>query len=414
MANKRWLGRAGAVAEVNTITIANTWATGDTITVTINSKSLVVTIGSLVTTAEVATTLKQALEGEAFTDTTATVKPSGGGPDFTEHSELTATVAGSVVTWTADDAGIPWNVNSGMAVTEVTAGTGTATLANATAATGPNFVSNADNWSPTGVPGAGDDIWADNSDVSMLYGLDGISGTLTSANFARSYTGTVGLPATNASGYPEYRLTYLDIDCSAITIGYGEGSGSGRIKIDSGAVTVALLVEFTSSSLDLGIGAVVWKGTDAFNTLRLQEGSVSVSAFDGEASALLSAQVTNGTLVIGAGFSAPLVTLSIQDGTVIMRDNITTATIANGTLELLGTATITTLNLEGGTLIHKSSGTISTANIAGLLDASRDNATRTISVCNLKRGGQIVDPLRTVIYTAGIARASDVREIVAS
>src|SRR3970040_2704259 len=120
MANKRWLGRAGAVAEVNTITIALTWAAGDTITVTINAEDLLVTIGTLVTTAQVATTLKQAWEGETFTDTTATVRPSGGGPDFTEYSEITATVSGSVVTLAGDTAGGPRDVNSGMAGEEGT------------------------------------------------------------------------------------------------------------------------------------------------------------------------------------------------------------------------------------------------------------------------------------------------------
>src|SRR3990172_1144121 len=410
MANKRWLGRAGAVAEVNTITIALTWAAGDTITVTINAKDLLVTIGTLVTTAQVATTLKQAWEGETFTDTTATVRPSGGGPDFTEYSEITATVSGSVVTLTGDTAGVPWNVNSGMAVTEVTAGTGTATLANATAATGPNFASDADNWSPTGVPGAADDLWFDNSDVSVLYGLDGISGTLTSCNVARSYIGTIGLPATNASGYPEYRLTYFDIDCSAITIGYGEGSGSGRIKINSGSVQTALLIESTGSPAEVGIGAVVWNGTHASNTLRLQDGSVSISAFNGEPAALLTAEVTNGTLENGAGFTAPLGTLTIQAGNVTMRDNVTTVTIADGTLTLLGTATVTTLNLDGGTFIHKSSGAITTAQVTGLLDASQDNSSRTITTCNLKRGGSILDPLRTITFSNGIARASDVRQ----
>src|SRR3972149_4873907 len=232
MANKRWLGRAGAVAEVNTITIALTWAAGDTITVTINAKDLLVTIGTLVTTAQVATTLKQAWEGETFTDTTATVRPAGGGPDFTEYAEITATVSGSVGTLTGD-------------------------------------------------------------------------------------TGGVG--------------------------------------------QTALLIESTGSAAEVGIGGVVWKGTHASNSLRLQDGSVSISAFNGEPAALLTAEVTNGTLVAGPGFTAPLGPLTIQAGNVTMRDNVTTVTIADGTLTLLGTATVTTLNLDGGTFIHKSSGAITTA-----------------------------------------------------
>ena len=46
MASNRYIGRAQAIAQVDTETIINTWAAADTITLTINQKSLVVTIGS--------------------------------------------------------------------------------------------------------------------------------------------------------------------------------------------------------------------------------------------------------------------------------------------------------------------------------------------------------------------------------
>ena len=84
MATRTWLGNAIDIAQKNTVTIANTWATSDTATLTINGKSLVVTIGSLVTTAQVATTIQQAVEGISFTDTTASVTPTDGKDDFPE------------------------------------------------------------------------------------------------------------------------------------------------------------------------------------------------------------------------------------------------------------------------------------------------------------------------------------------
>ena len=133
-----WANEAATrVAEVNTITIANTWAAADTITVEINGKPLLVTIGSLITTAQVANTLKQAWEGEDFTDGTATVSPSGGGPALDEYSQITATVSGSIVTLTADNAGVRRNTNTVMTVAENTAGDGTATLASSVVAAGP-------------------------------------------------------------------------------------------------------------------------------------------------------------------------------------------------------------------------------------------------------------------------------------
>ena len=60
MATKYWTASAVQQYDRWDGTVAGTWAAGDTATITINGKSLVVTIGSLVTTAQVATTIVQA------------------------------------------------------------------------------------------------------------------------------------------------------------------------------------------------------------------------------------------------------------------------------------------------------------------------------------------------------------------
>lgn len=117
-------------SQIDTITIADTWATSDTITLTIGSDSLVVTIGGDTTTDEVALTLKQAFNGETITDATATVSPSGGAADLDAFANLVATVRGSVVSITGQR-----GTAFSLSVTEVTAGDGTATEATATTAT---------------------------------------------------------------------------------------------------------------------------------------------------------------------------------------------------------------------------------------------------------------------------------------
>lgn len=132
-----WATVATPVAEVNTLTIAGTWLATETCTITIDGLPLVVTIGSLVTTAQVATTIKQAWEGETITDGTATVSPTGGAADYPyAHGRITATVSGSVVTLTGKHKGERWNTNTVMAATETSAG-GTAVLASSIAAAGP-------------------------------------------------------------------------------------------------------------------------------------------------------------------------------------------------------------------------------------------------------------------------------------
>lgn len=124
------------VAEVNTITVADTWAQNDTVALLLNGRVVTVTIGTLVTTAQVATTIKEAWNGEDFTDSSAAVSPTDGGPAFQEFAQNTATVSASVVTLTANSKGKRWL--EGMTCTATTAGNGSATLAASVAAAGPS------------------------------------------------------------------------------------------------------------------------------------------------------------------------------------------------------------------------------------------------------------------------------------
>ena len=59
------------------------------------------------------------------------------------------------------------------------------------------------------IPGSGDDVFLEDSDVSVLYGLDQSSVSLASLNIAANYTGELGLPRVNAEGSTEY-VEYRD------------------------------------------------------------------------------------------------------------------------------------------------------------------------------------------------------------
>jgi len=424
MPDNSWTGAAGAVAEVNPILIALTWATGDSFDVTINKKSLVITIGSLTTTAQVAQTILEGFNGSAFTDTTATVVPSGGGPDFIEHSELTATVSGSTVTLTADTAGVPWNITDGLTIAATTAGDGTAEITGPTAATGPNFIDNVDNWSAGTVLAAGEDGWVFNSSVPMLYALDALSavGTLASLNFAMTFTADCGLPKTNASGYVEFRQQYLEVDATVLRI-HGQGTGSGRIKIDGQAVQSAVEIENTGAAVEVGIGAFIWKGTSAANTLTTQNGSLSVAPFDGETAQVLTSRLNGGNVDFGDGATFPAsATMEVLAADVSVRNSanhMKTVSVGSGTLTVFGSAAVdTSITITGGTVIWKSSGTIAAAVVGGatggVLDFSQDNRARTVSAATLNANGTIIDPLRTVTWTGQITPGPDVEEINAT
>jgi hypothetical protein len=408
MADTRWLGRAGEVAEVDTITMSGSWSAAETVTVSINGKDLVCVIGTSVANADVATLVKEAWEGDTtLTDTTASYTPAGGGPAFTEFSQLTATVSGAAVTLTADTAGVPWGysgsapIANGITVTD-NSGTGTATLASVTEATGPNFIDNADNWYADEVPGTSEatDVWVDNSDVSLLYGLFATAHDLTSLNVAANFTAEIGLPKTNGGGYPEFRPDYLIVNAAAVTIGYGDGSGSGRIKLDSEAVTTAVVVESTGSSAEPGLGALLWKGTDASNTLRVQSGSVSVCIFNGETAAITNVMVAAGTVEFGQG-QATIETYTQQGGDVSTRSTFTAGTVSGGTLTLNGAAAgSSTLIVDGGTLIHKSTGVMTALTLGGpsgpVLDCDQDNSFKVITTLTVKSSFSIIDTLETL------------------
>ena len=75
MANQRWIGAAAALKDVYTLVLSGTWTAGDTITLTIANVDFVITVGST-TLATIATTIKQAFQGESISDTLASVTPS--------------------------------------------------------------------------------------------------------------------------------------------------------------------------------------------------------------------------------------------------------------------------------------------------------------------------------------------------
>jgi hypothetical protein len=399
MANCDWVGNAAAIKDVWTITVANTWATSDTATVTIDGIDLVITIGSLVTTAQVATTIKEAFNGPTLTDTTATVSPSGGGVSIPQFAELTATVSGSVVTITANTAGVPHTISA----TESTAGSGTATGAHAITATGPNYWDNADNWAAGSVPVSTDAVRIDRP-VSILYGLDQNAVTLASLTIGERFTGSsayIGLPFRNANGYEEYRETYLKISATALTI----RGASGRCKINVGTAQTAADIFTSGTANETGRAAIQFLGTHASNVLNVFGGTVGVADNDGEAATVATLRVTGGTVSCGTG--ATLTTVVKTGGTLTVRSSTTTLTNNAGTLNIYGgtqtlvhhmvgtltvdgTTTITTLRQGGGTVTSGPNVTLTTVDkFAGTLTAAAGIGTLTSQGTTTVQSGNI-------------------------
>ena len=390
MATRTWLGRALAVAKVATHTIGGTAAGGQVYSVTRNGKTVSYTATGGDTNTTIAAALQVLLDASTIT----------------EFAEVTWTVATTVITSTADTAGVD------VAFTSSATGTGTLVTATTTAASGPNHWDVAVNWSGGAVPINGDDVVID-FPVSILYGLDQSAVTLTSLVIGASFdTAYIGLPRLNAGGYTEDRETYLKIGATTVKIGVGEGSGSGRIKINFGSVQHTTEVRKTGSAIEQGIPPLLLLGTHASNAIDIQGGSVGVAFFAGETSTLLTSRSAgNSSVVCGEGCT--LGTIS-GEGIVQVNSAVTTLTQQGGQWTINGASAVTTLTQNGGVLNHNSSGTFTTSTIGGTLNCSGDASARTMTTVTLNKGGRIIDPLNTLTFTNGIQKAANVREIVAN
>lgn len=405
MSTRKWQGDAVDIAQVDTITIALTWATNDTATISINGKDLILTVGATVTTTAIATAIKEMINGDTITgDATRNTT----GDNIEEFAELTATVNGSVVTVTADTKGVPFT----MTATENTAGSGTATRAASVAVAGPALFDDPDNWSASTVPVDNDTVDMENSDRDLIYNLSQSGIGLTTFNIKQSYEGHIGLPTWNANGYYEYRPDYLSIGDAAIAttinIGQGEGNGSERIKINQNTAQTTLNIFNTGSPAEDGVPAVLFLGTHASNVANVMRGSVGFAVFSGETTTIATLRIgsedgTTGDTFVVCGSGVTLTTVVQNGGSFTSSCAITTVTINAGTW-LAYAGAVTTINARNCTIIWNSSATIATYNgdSDSVLDAEQDERAFTITNCTLKKGATIKNRKRRITFTNGI------------
>lgn len=386
MANQLWRGDATAVAQVATVTVT---AFDVTTIYSININGKLVSVLGITSAAGTAAALQTALAASGIL----------------EFLEVTWTYPGSgaVITGTAATAGVPFTATS-----SVSGGTGTIGAVTTTVtSTGPNDWNTASNWSTGTVPVNADVAWLQNSASSILYGLAQSGVTLTAINQDSTFTGTVGLPRNNLSGYVEYRPTYLAIGVTTLNVGTnpGIGAGCGRFKINLGSVQSAINIFSTGSQADAGLPAIILKGTHASNVLVALQGTIGVAIEAGDVSTILTVQVgfqrsqqTDVTLTLGTGCT--LTTISQYGGVVYAASNVTTWNCYDGTAWFTGSATLTTLDIEeGGTFYYQSSGTLTTGTVGVgcTLDYSRDPRLKTIT--NVTVYGTYIDSNKIVTNT---------------
>jgi hypothetical protein len=396
MASKRWVGRAQARAQVNTLTVGGTVEIGDLFRVTIGVRFVEVAA----TTTSTATTA-----GEIQAALAASTIP--------EFQEISWTVLGSVVTATARTAGKPFTLVA--LTTESNGGAADAqTFVNAAGITNksPNDLNDADNWDTGSLPADGDDAFFDNSNVPVYWNLGALSAvTLASLNIAASFTADIGLPEITATGYFEYRATELAIGATAVRIGNSNGNGSSRIKLNTGSVQTVVDVGKTGSSAESNLEAFLFRGTHASNVVNVSNGSVGIGVFNGQAATVATLRVAGGR--VRTGQNVTLTTVQQSGGTLEIASNATTVNKSGGTLTILAGA-FTTITNDDGQLVYRSTGTITTLNVGprGVMDFSQDIRARTVTnAVVLVPGATYNDPHGTTVPVSFAAGRWTLRDV---
>lgn len=399
----RFIANALPVAQVDTLTVGGTIEADDVFLLTINGKTLRVAAGSTAA-ADVASAIAAAWNDSAI-------------PEF---AEITAEADGATVVLTADVPGRPFSV--AIATTEAGGGAAdgqTFTRAATTACSGPNFWNAAANWDTGAVPADDDDVYLDNSNIDLLYGLDQHTVALASLHIAASYTGRIGLPEHNGA-YREYRERTLRISAGQVRIGYGPGPGSSRIRLDTGSQPAAVAVLRTGTPAEQDRESLYWVGSHAGNTLEVVQGSVAVATEAG-AEAQVAPRVGHASnvasdAIVRFGAGVTLGDLHQSGGVVELNSDAAAVEMTDGTL-VVAAGAVDVLDLFGGTAYYNSPGTLGTARVGprGRLDFSQDMTPKTVAnPVILSAGATLHDPFGVAApdFVTDRSTLADVRVVV--
>lgn len=371
-----WQGGAVAVKQITTITVGGTIAS-ETFTLTIAGKDVAVTATGTETAAQIATALYNLL--------VSTTSPPN--PEFREFSY--ADGGAGVITATGRTAGKP--------ITMSGAATGSATLvvSDATAATGPNHLNNADNWSSGSVPTNSDTIEFRDGTTDVLYGLTAlVAVTGLTINIREGFEAKIGLPEVNAdsTAYPEYRQKYLQMAGGTINI---DCSNLIRCRIDTRTTAATINVRNSGQREDANLPSIVFIGSHASNVANISRGDVGFAAIGGETAQIdilresyVLNQANDAAVYLGAGVTLDECFKSGGTGRFDCGSTLIQTLPQSGKLILGGSGAHARLTIDGGTVEYNSSGTLTDFTVAndGYLDFDQDPVPKTSTNAGLVYG----------------------------
>lgn len=245
------------------------------------------------------------------------------------------------------------------------------------------------NWSPSGVPASGDNVYFPAGSPSVTGSLDALKtatlgGALGAVEFEDGYTGTVG----SSSSYMQFTCTSLKF------------SGTGQAWLNLEASAISPEIRKTATPASAASRGLYLKGS-ALATLSVAgSASVGVAAYGAETSTLTTARLVSASasLLLGAGVT--VTTVQITAGQAEIRCGGTTLDIQGGTVTTYGSGTWTTATVDAGTFYPYSTGTISTVNLnGGTLDRLAAGQALTITTLNHNGGVFRYDENVTTVTT---------------
>lgn len=225
--------------------------------------------------------------------------------------------------------------------------------------------SHAANWSPSGVPSAGDNVVIPAGSASITAGLDQSGVAIASFTVSSGHTGTIGSATAN-----------LQLDTTAFTF-----NGTGVAYIDLGSQTVAPQI-YSTATATTGNRGLYLIGS-GITTIAVMGGKVGLASRFGTTATATTARVNGSTASLEIGSGVTLTNALVSSGEIICRCAFTTATVYGGTFLTYGNGAGTTINLYGGTLTPNSTGTVTTLNqYGGTADWTGTEAARTLTNYN--------------------------------
>jgi hypothetical protein len=262
--------------------------------------------------------------------------------------------------------------------------------------TTPGDYSVAGNWSPSGVPAAGDSVHLPAGSPAITAGLD--QHTIALAEFVSEQ----GYSSPTASA-----AAYLQINAAVFR---WNGTGIAYIDLGSSPVNPDILNAAQASS---GTHGLYLKGT-ALGVVNVIQGDVGIADIFGETATATTVRSVGSGASVTVGAGVTLANFYQTDGTSVIRSTVSTGiTVYGGTLTTVDAGTTPLLTVNGGEVFPNSSGTIAAvvAN-GGTTDWTTSGESRAAGTIQANANATIAYDPAVLTITTRLAPNGPIRELV--